>query len=77
MSATGVDVDGGTGSGGSIREFIDAMMPTSYSLDPATVLTITNLNGNYRALGSTATVSNIDTSAREAHVSVELHNVKK
>ncbi|MFN8143654.1 MAG: T9SS type A sorting domain-containing protein [Bacteroidia bacterium] len=76
MSATGVDVDGGTGSGGSIREFIDATMPTSYSLDPATVLTITNLNGNYRALGSTATVSNIDTSAREAMYQLNYNNVK-
>ena len=61
LTATGVDVDGGSSGGKQIREYIEATMPTSYSLDAASTLTITNNNGRYRALGGTGTFSNIDT----------------
>ncbi len=75
MTATGVDVDGSISSGKYIREFIDATMPTSYSLDPATNLTITNLSGHYRAMGSTTNISNIDTSQRQAMYQLNYNNV--
>ena len=75
LTATGVDVDGGVSSGKTIREYIEATMPTSYSLDPATTLTITNNSGRYRATGSTVTVSNIDTTAHEAMYELYYTNV--
>lgn len=75
MTATGVDVDGGTDDSETIQEFIEATMPTSYSLDPLTLLTITNLGGSYRALGSTVTVNNIDTTARQAMYQMNYNNV--
>ncbi|MFN8166569.1 MAG: T9SS type A sorting domain-containing protein [Bacteroidia bacterium] len=75
MTATGVDVDGGSSGGKTIREFIDATMPTSYSLDPLTSLTITNLGGIYRAMGSTSTISSIDTSQKQAMYELSYNNV--
>ncbi len=71
MIATGVDIDGGT----NIREFIDATMPLSYNLDPATALTVSNIGGIYRATGSFATVSNIDTTAKQAMFELNYRNV--
>jgi hypothetical protein len=71
VSATGVDVDGGT----NIREFIVATMPTSYSLDPATDLTMTNDSGRYKALGPTYSIANIDTSYHEIMYQLNYNNV--
>lgn len=71
MTATGVDIDGSSG----IREFIDATMPLSYNLDPFTTLTVANISGNYRATGSFATVSNIDTTAKQAMFELNYVNV--
>ncbi|REJ83707.1 MAG: T9SS C-terminal target domain-containing protein [Bacteroidetes bacterium] len=62
VQLTGVDVDGGSG----IREFVEATMPRSYALGSPTILTVTNLNGSYRATSNFTTVSDIDTSARQA-----------
>ena len=71
ITATGVDVDGSS----NIREYIIATMPTSYSLDPATVLTMSNDSGRYKALSSTTTISNIDTSHHEAMYQLNYNNV--
>ena len=71
MTATGVDIDGSSG----IREFIDATMPLSYNLDPFTTLTVANISGNYRATGSFANVSNIDTTAKQAMFELNYVNV--
>lgn len=71
VQLTGVDVDGGSG----IREFVEATMPASYSLNNPTILTVTNTNGNYRALSNTTTVSNIDTAARQAMYQMNYYNV--
>ncbi len=73
ISATGVDVDGGTG----IREYIVATMPTSYSLDPATVLTMSSDSGRYKAIGSTTSIANIDTAHHEAMYQLNYNNVNK
>lgn len=75
LTATGVDVDGSSSSGKQIREYIEATMPTSYSLDPATTLTITNNNGRYRALGGTGTFSSIDTANHTAMYELYYTNV--
>ena len=75
MNATGVDVDGGTSGAKAIQEFIDATMPSSYALDPLTTLTVTNMGGHYRAMGSTATISNIDTSQKQAMYELSYNNV--
>lgn len=71
VQLTGVDVDGGSG----IREFIEATMPTSYSLNNPTILSVTNTGGNYRAISNTTTVSNIDTAARQAMYQMNYYNV--
>ena len=71
VQLTGVDVDGG----GGIREFIEATYPTSYSLNSPTILTVTNSSGNYRAVSNFSTVSNIDTSARQAMYQMNYNNV--
>ncbi len=71
MSMTGVDVDGGS----TIREFIEATMPYSYSLDSATTLTVTNVSGNYRAVSGYSTISNIDTSHHEAMYQLNYRNI--
>ncbi len=73
VSATGVDVDGGS----TVREYIVATMPTSYSLDPATVLTMSSDSGRYKALGSTTSIANIDTSHHEAMYQLNYNNVNK
>ncbi|MBL0105283.1 MAG: T9SS type A sorting domain-containing protein [Bacteroidetes bacterium] len=75
LIATGVDVDGGSSGGQNIREYIQATMPTSYSLDAATTLTVTNVMGRYKALGSTATISSIDTASKQAMVELVYNNV--
>lgn len=75
MTATGVDVDGGTSGSGNIREFIEATMPTSYALDPATTLTVTNNGGSYRATGNTVSIANIDTAARYAMYQMNYRNI--
>lgn len=75
MTATGVDVDGSSSNGQTIREFVEATMPTSYAVESGTTLTISNNNGNYRALGSTATVADIDTAARQAMYQMNYNNV--
>ncbi len=71
LQMTGIDVDGGS----NIREFVEATMPTSYALGSPTILTVTNNNGNYRATSNTTTVSNIDTSARNAMFQLNYNNV--
>ncbi len=71
MTATGVDVDGNS----SIREFVEATMPKSYNLDPLTNLTVTNYFGNYRAVGSTADLSGIDSTGRQAMYELNYTNV--
>lgn len=71
VQLTGVDVDGGSG----IREFIEATMPTSYSLGNPTILSVTNTGGNYRAISNTTTVSNIDTTAKQAMYQMNYFNV--
>lgn len=71
ITATGVDVDGSSG----IREYIVATMPTSYSLDSATLLTMSNDSGHYKALGPTFSVANIDTSHHEIMYQLNYNNV--
>ncbi|MFZ7113727.1 MAG: T9SS type A sorting domain-containing protein [Bacteroidota bacterium] len=75
--ATGVDVDGSSSGGRNIREYIEATMPTSYNLDNSSTITVTNISGRYRALGSSATVSSIDTSARQAMYELNYFNVNE
>lgn len=77
LTATGVDVDGSSSGAKTIQEYVTATMPQSYSLDPATVLTVTNVSGRYRALGSSATVSNIDTTAKQAMFELTYKNVNQ
>ena len=71
VQLTGVDVDGGSG----IREFVEATMPTSYSLGSPTILTVTNNGGSYRAVSNYTTVSNIDTTAKQAMYQMNYYNV--
>ncbi len=75
VTATGIDVDGSNSDGKNIREFIEATMPTSYNLDPYTNLTVANNFGNYRAIGSSTTISNIDTTAKQAMFELNYINV--
>ena len=75
ITATGVDVDGSNSSGLSIREYIEATMPTSYSLDAATTLTVSNNAGRYKALGSNVTIASIDTSAKQAMYEMYYNNI--
>jgi len=71
MSMTGIDVDGGS----NIREFIEATMPYSYSIDIFSTLTILNILGSYRAISGFATVNDIDTSHHEAMYQLNYRNV--
>ena len=71
VQVTGVDVDGG----GGIREFVEATMPTSYSLGSTTILTVTNTGGNYRAVSNFTTVASIDTTAKQAMYQMNYYNV--
>jgi hypothetical protein len=71
MSMTGIDVDGGS----NIREFIEATMPYSYSIDLFSTLTILNILGSYRAISGFATVNDIDTSHHEAMYQLNYRNV--
>lgn len=75
MTATGVDVDGSGSGSATIREFVEATMPTSYDLDPATTLTMTNNGGRYRALGAAVTIANIDTAQKMAMYGLNYNNV--
>ena len=75
MTATGVDVDGGGSDPATIREYIEATMPASYSLDAATTLTMTNNSGRYRAIGAAVTIANIDTTQQKAMYELNYNNV--
>ena len=75
MTATGVDVDGAGSGPATIREYIEATMPASYSLDAATTLTMTNNSGRYRAIGSAVTIANIDTTQQKAMYELNYNNV--
>jgi hypothetical protein len=76
ITATGVDVDGTYNSATDyLQEYVVATMPTSYSLDPATLITMTNDSGRYKALGPTTTVANIDTAHHEIMYQNNYNNV--
>jgi hypothetical protein len=76
VKATGVDVDGGyTDTNNDLREFVVATMPTSYSLDSATLLTMSNDSGRYKAIGPTTTITNIDTAHHEVMYQLNYENV--
>ena len=71
ITGTGVDVDGDA----TIREYIVATMPTSYSLDAATSLTMSNDSGRYKAVSPTSVVSNIDSAHHEVMYQLNYVNV--
>lgn len=75
LVATGVDVDGSSSGGRTIREFVDATMPRSYNLDPYTTISVVNLGGIYRATGGSGTIGNIDTTARQAMYELNYYGV--
>jgi hypothetical protein len=75
LVATGVDVDGTSSGSRSIREYIEATMPTSYNLDPYTNLTVANFFGNYRAIGDDVNINNIDSTKRQAMYELNYSNV--
>jgi hypothetical protein len=70
VSLTAVDVDGGT----SLREFVEATQPYSYSLSGGSQLTVSNTNNDYRATSSYTTVSNIDTAQSQALFQIKYNN---
>ena len=71
ITITGVDVDGNS----TLREFVEATWPHSYSYDPATTLTITNTGTAYRALGGTTDLTGIDTSRYQAMFQINYQNI--
>lgn len=71
VAITGIDIDGA----GSIREFVEATRPYSYSLAVVTTLTITELDTSYRATGDYPTINNIDTSHTEAMYQINYSNI--
>jgi hypothetical protein len=76
ITATGVDVDGAyNDANNNLREYVVATMPTSYSLDASTTLTMVNDSGRYKAIGSTVGISNIDTSEHQAMYQLNYNNV--
>ena len=76
INATGVDIDGGYNDpSNKIQEYIQATMPTSYALDAATTLTVTNDSGFYKAKAATTNISNIDTSRHDAMYQMNYNNV--
>lgn len=76
ITATGVDVDGGYSDvNNNIREYIVATMPTSYSLDPSSDITMSSDSGRYKALGPNYSIANIDTSHHELMYQLNYNNV--
>lgn len=71
IAATSVDVDGTS----SVREYIVATMPTSYVLDGATLLSMSNDSGRYKAMGPSISIPNIDTSRHEIMYQLNYNNV--
>ncbi|MEP7263295.1 MAG: T9SS type A sorting domain-containing protein [Bacteroidota bacterium] len=71
VALTAVDVDGGSG----MREFIESVYIYSYTLAPASVLTVTQSGAGYKVMGSTATINDIDTAHHEAMVQMNFRNV--
>lgn len=71
VALTAVDVDGGSG----MREFIESIHIYSYTLDPHTVLSVTQSAAGYKVTGSTATINDIDTAHHEAMVQMNFRNV--
>jgi hypothetical protein len=59
----------------SLREFVEATLPYSYSLATVTTLTVTELDTSYRAVGDFGTFYNIDTSFTEAMFQINYSNI--
>jgi hypothetical protein len=77
VEATGVDVDGNYYNDTIyLREFIVATMPTYYSLDLSSGITMSNDSGRYKALGPVYNAGNIDTSRHDAMYQLTYNNVK-
>lgn len=62
LAITAIDIDG---DGSSLKEFIGASTPGAYAVDPNTELTVSFDGVNSHAVGTYATVANIDTAARK------------
>lgn len=71
VAITGIDIDGTT----SLREFVEATRPYSYSLATVTTLTMEELDSSYRATGDYAVISNIDTSRTEAMYQINYSSI--
>jgi hypothetical protein len=76
MIITGVDLDGSSNSASDwTEEFVSATPPSSYLLDPATILTVDMSNNLYTATSSTYQSGNIDTAHHESMFQVNYYNV--
>lgn len=71
MAMTAIDIDGSP----NIKEFVEALMPFSYSTKPGSSLTVANSNGWYNATSNNTTVSDIDTTEQQAMFQIKYQNI--